>query len=896
MSRPRILIVEDDPVISMLNRNRLTKLGYEVVAAVSTGEEALSQAEKCAPDLALMDIKLGGPMDGIETAQQLRVLFDIPVIYVTAYTDETFLERAKRAEPLGYVVKPYGERDLRSAIEMALYKNRMERSLKDSEAKFRNLVDVAPFGICIMASDMTVEHVNRKFTEMFGYTIEDIPDKYSWLSKVHVDEYDSDYAGLGCRPGNLDLWDTLRAYPRTFVVICKDGSKKIISLRAETLENGREVFTCQDVTAEKRAQEEIVKAKTQWEMTFDAVSDGIMILDQDHRILRTNRAMSDLLGKTQEDVVGKRCYEVVHGEAAPPEFCPHTKLLADACEHQSEVVMSHLGGAFDVRVAPICAHDGQIVGSVHSVRDITMRKEADDKLRRAHEFQKQLLATAATAIFTVDAKRRITGVNKEFCQITGFNEEDVIGEPCRSFVGEQCATRCALSEDARDLVKAQSDIKTRNGKVLTVLKNTTVLNGENGEVIGGIESFVDITQLIHARIVAEQASRAKTDFVTNMSHELRTPLNAIIGFSELLLDRSAGELNRDQELYVGDVLDSGRHLLDVINGILDLAKVEAGKMELECSRVPVAHIIKQSMVMIREQAMKRGLTLKLSIENDVETLHIFADAVKLKQIIYNLLSNAAKFTPNGGEISVLARRIGNEFVMSISDTGIGIRSEDHERIFDMFEQADSCYTRKKQGAGIGLALTRNLVHLHGGQIWVDSQGEGLGCTFHFGIPILESAVEIGESETASVAEHGGKHGEALADVTSEPSSAFTILVVEDVELNLHFATAILEKTGYKVLKAMTAADGLRLAKTARPDLILMDVELPDVDGLSAVRMLKRSSETSRIPVVAVTACVMDGDEEQCRAAGCAAYIPKPVDTRLLRQVIRDLLLDADEKC
>ncbi len=174
MSIPQILVVEDDPVISMLLKSRLTKLGYQITGMVSTGEEAIALVKECAPDLVLMDVKLDGPMDGVEAARQLRILFDIPVIYATAYTDEALLNRAREAEPLGYLVKPYGERELRSAIEMALYKNKMEKSLKASEAKFRNLIEAAPFGISIMARDDSFEYFNAKFTEILGYTIEDL--------------------------------------------------------------------------------------------------------------------------------------------------------------------------------------------------------------------------------------------------------------------------------------------------------------------------------------------------------------------------------------------------------------------------------------------------------------------------------------------------------------------------------------------------------------------------------------------------------------------------------------------------------------------------------------------------------------------------------------------------
>jgi PAS domain S-box-containing protein len=461
MTRPQILIVEDDPVISMLLRNRLTKLGYQITGMVSTGEEAITLVKEHAPDLALMDIKLDGPMDGVETARQLRILFDVPVIYATAYTDEALLNRAREAEPLGYLVKPYGERELRSVIEMALYKNRMEKSLKASEAKFRNLAEAAPFGISIMAHDNAFDYFNAKFTDIFGYTIEDLPDQSEWLNKACPNEKDG--ASNETDPKGPDA-TTLR-------VTCKDRTRKTIGFREVTLENGLRIGTYQDITAEIAAQEEILRAKNQWELTFDAVSDCIMILDDNHRILRLNRAMIEALKIQRNEAIGKRCYEIVHGQTIPLEECPHTKVLENGSECQVEVAEDRLGGIFDVRVSPIRIEGGSVVGSVHTARDITERKQNERRLRQANEFQQQLLDTAATAIFTVDSGRKITGVNSEFCQMSGYGEKELIGATCSDFMGEQCIATCALNSSGQSISKSHAKLRAKDGRILTVMKN-----------------------------------------------------------------------------------------------------------------------------------------------------------------------------------------------------------------------------------------------------------------------------------------------------------------------------------------------------------------------------------------------------------------------------------------
>ncbi|MBW1801480.1 MAG: hypothetical protein JRJ85_12225 [Deltaproteobacteria bacterium] len=241
---------------------------------------------------------------------------------------------------------------------------------------------------------------------------------------------------------------------------------------------------------------------------------------------------------------------------------------------------------------------------------------------------------------------------------------------------------------------------------------------------------------------AKESDRIKSEFLANMSHELRTPLNHIIGFTELVVDGNFGDLTDIQSEYLKDVLQSSRHLLSLINDVLDLSKIEAGKIEYKPVDVHIKSLLGNSLVLIKEKALKHGITLSMDMDGIPETIR--ADERRLKQIMYNLLSNAAKFTPDGGEVRVSARLIsaiqeGKEarhLEVIVSDTGIGIRRQDLDRIFDTFEQVEGSTSRKYHGTGLGLSLTRSLVEMHGGRIWAESEGEGKGSTFRFFIPVF----------------------------------------------------------------------------------------------------------------------------------------------------------------
>jgi len=379
----------------------------------------------------------------------------------------------------------------------------------------------------------------------------------------------------------------------------------------------------------------------------------------------------------------------------------------------------------------------------------------------------------------------------------------------------------------------------------------------------------------------QRANSLKSEFLANMSHELRTPLNAIIGFSELLLDKSFGALTEEQRDYVADILSSGRHLLELINDILDLSKIEAGKMKLSLEDFELGPAVEEAMALLRVEAGRKRIELVSEVED--QTLSVRADRSKLKQIMYNLLSNAVKFTPPAGRVVLSARRAQDTLTVAVSDTGIGIREEDRERIFQAFTQVDASYSRKYQGTGLGLTLVKKFAEMHGGRVDLRSK-VGEGSTFSFTIPNLPVREALEEEAAEPALAPSTPAGTPRAEEGAPPApqvpagSGDLILVVEDNPSNLKLVSELLKAHGYRVVESATGEEALDALKFIRPDLILMDIQLPGMDGLQVARSLRDDPETRGIPVVALTAHAMKGDEARAREAGCVGYIPKPIDT------------------
>ncbi len=362
-------------------------------------------------------------------------------------------------------------------------------------------------------------------------------------------------------------------------------------------------------------------------------------------------------------------------------------------------------------------------------------------------------------------------------------------------------------------------------------------------------------ELMASKERAEAATRAKSEFLASMSHELRTPLNAVIGFSEVLLERMFGDLNTKQEEYLRDIHESGQHLLSLINDILDLSKVEAGRMGLELTTFDLPMALDNALTLVKERGSRHGIQLALEVDDRLGDFT--ADERKIKQILVNLLSNAIKFTPNGGKIALRARLTDSLAEVSVSDTGIGIAPEDHRRIFDEFRQVGGDYARKGEGTGLGLTLAKKFVELHGGKIWVESE-LGRGSTFTFTLPVR---APLGKVAAASVV------------TLAAPSQSRLVLVVEDDKRSAKLLSTYLMEAGFRVETAPDGETGFENARALRPAVITLDILLPKLDGWDFLARIKENPETREIPIIIVSIVDQRG---KGFALGAADYLIKPV--------------------
>jgi signal transduction histidine kinase len=479
--------------------------------------------------------------------------------------------------------------------------------------------------------------------------------------------------------------------------------------------------------------------------------------------------------------------------------------------------------------------------------------------------------------------------------------------------------------------EVHKDQEVNTGVEVKIGNETHVITSERQQILDLLISTCEQTTALNNRLLdkeialarmledleqknlqLEQANRLKSEFLANMSHELRTPLNAIIGFSELLKDGLCGELNAEQQEFSSDIFSSGAHLLELINDILDLSKIEAGMMPMDIETVNLDSVLNSATTVIKERAASRRIDLRCNLESGLEPIE--ADARKLKQILYNLLSNAVKFTPDGGRVELSARRVGREAIrledavpgrifpltdetvaefveISVVDSGVGMAADQLERLFLPFMQVDASPERREGGTGLGLAMIKRLAELHGGTVAVSSL-PGQGSRFSVWIPYqLAAGTQPEENAPPATQVLAPALIPAAENATKENAVEQIVervaLIVEDDDVVAELITAQLIRDGFHVVRASTAEEGLVVARKIRPSLITLDVFLPNADGWHFLERFKTHPEIVDTPVVVISSV---SDLERSLALGARRVLKKPFVRAELINALAGLVL------
>jgi two-component system CheB/CheR fusion protein len=661
----------------------------------------------------------------------------------------------------------------------------------------------------------------------------------------------------------------------------KSSNEELLSMNEELQSANEELETSKEEV--QSTNEALGRAHANLSNLLTSTTIATIFLDDGINIQSFTPAVANIYNVLPSDV-GRPLAHITHRCSQMPPL-PAPASLRQAAAPQEDDVLTEEGCWYLRRAHPYQTHEGKAEGMVVTFIDVTELKHAE-ALSRRHERQLQLITDSLPVLISyADVEQRYRFNNLAYERWFGVSRDSMRGRHVSEIMGE-AAYQTALPSIERALAGEaagyESALPYRDGAERTIRTEFIPDRGTQGKIRGYVSITYDITEerriarsLSEAKRAAEEASLAKSDFLANMSHEIRTPLTAILGYGELL---QAHTTDPDNLACIDAIRRNGKHLVEIINDILDLSKIEAGMLRTEFVRVSPGGVLRDVVDSLRVRAAEKGLTLDLAHDGPLPAT-IESDPTRLRQVLLNLLSNAIKFTDQGG-VKVTARLLAGQRLLEVAviDTGIGISAQQQASLFAPFTQADGSITRRYGGTGLGLAISKRLVELLGGGIAVAST-EGQGSTFTFTV----STGSLDEVPLASDAAIVAPPLPPLSRLTGR-----TFLIVDDRRDMRYLIQTYLEEAGATVASASDGAVAVESVREAQArgtpfDAIVLDMQMPVMDGFQAAPRLRAAGHTGRI--VALTANAMKGDQERCLAAGCDEYMAKPVDRLRLLYVL-----------
>lgn len=768
------------------------------------------------------------------------------------------------------------------------WRRKAEQAQRESEAKFRALADLIPQLAWMADATGSIHWYNQRWYDFTGATAEEV-EGWGWRKFHHPDHVERVVERIRhCFATGLPWEDT-------FPLLGRDGTyhwflSRALPMRDESGDIVGWFGTNTDVTRLRETEEALRSSEALKGAIMASAMDCIISITEDSRVVEWNPAAERTFGFRRQDAVGRMLSELI----IPPAF---RKLHHEGLRHylatgEGKVLNKRVeleairadGSLFPVELAITVIHSGERPLFTAYLRDITMRKRNELAVRESEERFRFLVEATSALVWTTDAHGHFSEEQPGWSRFTGQSFEEIRGwgwiDAIHPDHRAQTAERWEAAIRRGTLYSDEWRIRRHDGSWRHMMVRAVPILRGDGSVREWVGLHIDITDrkraeqdLAAAKDLAEEANRAKSQFLANMSHELRTPLTAVIGYSEMIAEELAdmGEDGLVQDL--GKIENNARHLLDLINGVLDISKIEAGRMEVHAETFEAASLAREVAATCQSLVAKKGNRLEVDLPADLGSMT--TDVVKLRQCLINLLSNAAKFT-EGGVVRLSARRSQEEdgawITFRVADTGIGMTPGQRARLFERFVQADSSTTRRFGGSGLGLAITKAFCELMGGSVGVET-AEGQGSTFCLRLPT--ELVRLSAEDEAR-----------LAHLRSAwPGELPPVLVVDDEPSMRDVLGRFLQREGFSSVLAADAEAGLALAEEVRPQAILLDVMMPRVDGWSLLTQLKSRPQLADIPVIMISVAREKG---LALSLGANDYFTKPVDWRRLRKVLHRL--------
>jgi len=727
--------------------------------------------------------------------------------------------------------------------------------------------------LCIAGDDGYFKRLNPAWEKVLGYSTSELMAK-PFLEFIHPADRQATIQESEKLAQGLNTISFENRYR------CKDGSYRWLSWSATPFAEKHLIYaTARDVTQLKRAELALRLSEERNRLLFESNPHPLWVYDLESlAIIDVNEAAIRNYGYSRQEFLNLTIKDIRPAEDVPAVLESIAKSGTVSEENRIWRHRRKDGTLLDVEVTshPL-VYAGRNARLVVST-DITKRKQSEEALRQSEErFRLLVSGVKDYAIFMLDPDGRVATWNAGAERFKGYAAQDIIGQPFSRFYSPEDIAADKPGQELRTaLAEGRAEDEgwrlRKDGSRFWANVLVTALRDDKGRLLGFSKITRDITErkktqeaLTKAKEEAERSNKFKDQFLSTMSHELRTPLNAVLGFSDLLTEERYGPLNDRQRRYVTHIHSGGKHLLRLINDILDLSKIEAGRLQLALENVPVASSFVEVVDTLRPLADKKSQSLAYAVSRD---LAVRADATRFRQVLMNLLGNAIKFTPEGGKIELAARQVGEAIRVEIRDSGPGIPVEERQRIFEAFHRLQQS-EKGTEGTGLGLAITKRLVELHGGHLGLESD-LGLGSCFYFTLPSVPAYVT---EET---------HDNTSGHIARE---SVRILVIEDDPAAAHLLQSHLVSAGYNVALCDDPQRAVEMAAQLQPDAITLDILMKPVNGWEVLPNLKRDSRTSKIPVIVVT--VVDQPTAGV-LLGADEYVVKPVE--------KGTLLAAVERC